>query len=86
MNQDTVKGTIDEFAGSARRKAGELTGDTSLQVKGIVQQVHGKLENAWGKAKDAVQAANEEAAVKHESRVEVELECAAIEDESSKSK
>ncbi len=86
MNQDTVKGAIDELVGSAKRTAGDLTGDTSLQFKGMAQQVHGKIETAWGKAKEAVEAANEEAAVKHESRAEVELECAAIEDESRKSK
>lgn len=60
MNQDQVKGAIDEVVGSAKRKAGELTGDTKPQVKGIAQQVKGKLENTWGKAKDAVQQASEE--------------------------
>jgi uncharacterized protein YjbJ (UPF0337 family) len=38
-----------------------LTGNTPLQIKGIGQQVKGKVENAWGKAKDAVNAANNEA-------------------------
>ncbi len=77
MNKDQVKGTIDEVAGSAKRKAGELTGNTQLQVEGMVQQVKGKVENTWGKAKDVVRAANEEAAVQHETRIEVELEAAA---------
>jgi uncharacterized protein YjbJ (UPF0337 family) len=54
MNKDRVKGAIDEVVGSAKRKAGELTGDTPLQIKGIAQQVKGKLENTWGNAKDAV--------------------------------
>jgi uncharacterized protein YjbJ (UPF0337 family) len=79
MNKDRVKGTIDEVVGSAKREAGELTGDTQLQVEGMVQQVKGKVENAWGKAKDVVSDANEEAEVKHESRIEVELECGATE-------
>jgi len=79
MNKDRVKGTIDELVGSAKQKAGELTGDTQLQVEGAVQQVKGKVENAWGKAKDVVHAANEEAAVQHESRIAVELECGATE-------
>ena len=42
MNQDQVKGAIDKVVGSAKRKAGELTGDTRPQVKGIAQQVKGK--------------------------------------------
>jgi uncharacterized protein YjbJ (UPF0337 family) len=54
MNRDRVKGMVDEVAGSAKRRAGGLTGNTNLQVEGMVQQVKGKVENAWGKAKDAV--------------------------------
>ena len=57
MNRDRVKGMIDEVAGSAKRKAGGLTGNTHLQVEGIVQQAKGKVENAWGHAKDAVRDA-----------------------------
>lgn len=84
MNKDRAKGTIDEMVGGAKRKAGELTGNTQLQVEGMVQQVKGKVENAWGKAKDAVDEANEESKVKHETRVEVDMECSAIEDKSNK--
>jgi uncharacterized protein YjbJ (UPF0337 family) len=84
MNKDRVKGTIDEAAGLAKRKTGELLGNTQLEVEGIVQQVKGKVENAWGKAKDAVDDANEEAAIQHETRIEVELERASIEDNPGK--
>ena len=84
MNSDRIKGTIDEAAGLAKRKAGEFTGSTKLEVEGMVQQVKGKVENAWGKAKEAVHDANEEAAIKHKTRIEVELECAAIEDDADK--
>jgi uncharacterized protein YjbJ (UPF0337 family) len=62
MNKDRVKGTLDEMVGSAKRKAGDLTEDTQLQVEGMTQQVKGKIENAWGKAKDAVRESNEGAA------------------------
>jgi uncharacterized protein YjbJ (UPF0337 family) len=54
MNKNRVNGTINEVVGSAKRTAGKLTGNTPLQVKGIAQQVKGKLENTLGKAKDAV--------------------------------
>jgi uncharacterized protein YjbJ (UPF0337 family) len=60
MNNDRVKGAIDEFAGRAKQKVGKLTGNTPLQVKGIVQEVKGTLENAWGKAKDAEAETNAE--------------------------
>ena len=78
MNKDHVKGTIDEVIGSAKRRAGELTDNSQLQVEGMVQQVKGKVESAWGKAKDVVDDANEEAAVHHQTRTEVELECNAV--------
>ena len=53
MNKDRVNGMIDEVAGSAKRKAGELTDNPKLQVEGMVQQAKGKVEGAWGKAKEA---------------------------------
>lgn len=73
MNKDRVKGTIDEVAGSAKQKAGEWTGDSQLQVEGIAQQVKGKLENTWGKVKDAVREANADSEVQHETHVRVDL-------------
>lgn len=57
MNKDRVKGTIDKVVGSAKRKAGTWTGNTPLQVKGMAQQAKGKVENAWGKAKDGLRDA-----------------------------
>ncbi|MGB0064817.1 MAG: CsbD family protein [Terracidiphilus sp.] len=68
MNKDRVKGAIDEVVGSAKRKAGELTGDTPLQIKGIAQQAKGKLEGTWGKAKEAVSKANQETKMQHNPR------------------
>jgi uncharacterized protein YjbJ (UPF0337 family) len=52
MNKDRVKGAIDEAMGSAKRKAGKLTGNRRLQVEGVTQQAKGKIENALGKVKD----------------------------------
>lgn len=57
MNDDRMKGTIDEVVGSSKRKVGEWTGNTPLQVKGIAQQVKGKLEIVLGKTKEAIQEA-----------------------------
>jgi uncharacterized protein YjbJ (UPF0337 family) len=63
MNKNRVKGAVDGFAGRARQKAGKLTGNTPLRVKGVAQQVKGKLESAWGRAKDAVVERNGRAKV-----------------------
>jgi uncharacterized protein YjbJ (UPF0337 family) len=54
MNKTQVKGTINEFVGSAKRKTGELTGNKTLQVKGIIQQTKGQVENTLGKAKESL--------------------------------
>ena len=60
MNSDTVKGTIDDAAGRAKRQIGEWTGDTNTQVEGAGQQIKGKVEKAWGNVKDAANdAAND---------------------------
>jgi uncharacterized protein YjbJ (UPF0337 family) len=84
MNKDRVKGTIDEVMGSAKLRAGKLTDNTQLQVEGTVQQVKGKIEGAWGKAKDVVHEANQEAEVKHDTRIKVELECSAANSQDKK--
>ena len=58
MNEDTVKGTVDDAAGRARRQVGEWTGNTYEQVKGAWQQIKGKAEKAWGNVKDAIRDTN----------------------------
>ena len=60
------------MVGTAKQKAGSLTGNTKLQVEGAVQQVKGKLETAWGKTKDAVHDAKA-AAVRNDAHVQVAL-------------
>jgi uncharacterized protein YjbJ (UPF0337 family) len=58
MNKDTVKGTMDDAAGRAKRQVGEWTGDSKTQVDGAAQQVKGKVEKAWGNVKDAARDAD----------------------------
>ena len=86
MNKEQIKGRLDEATGAAKREAGEWAGDGELQVEGMAQQVKGKLEETWGNAKEAVREANAEAAVQHETRLEVEIERAAVENEKRKGK
>lgn len=54
MDKDRVEGKVKDIAGRAERKVGEWTGDTESEAKGAAKQVEGKVQNAWGKAKDAV--------------------------------
>jgi uncharacterized protein YjbJ (UPF0337 family) len=68
MNEDTVKGAVNDAAGRAKRQVGEWTGDTGTQAEGAAQQVKGKVQKAWGEVKDAAHDANQSA------RTEVERE------------
>ena len=66
MDKLRVKGAIDEVVGSAKRHAGNLTGNTGTEVKGAVQQVKGKVETAVGKLKDAGRDAKDSVTTQHE--------------------
>ena len=54
MDKDRVEGKAKDIAGRVERQVGEWTGDKDAQVKGAAKQVEGKVQNAWGQAKDAV--------------------------------
>ena len=54
MDKDRIKGKMDEMAGRAKRQVGEWTGDTKSQGEGAGQEIKGRVENTWGKVKDAV--------------------------------
>jgi uncharacterized protein YjbJ (UPF0337 family) len=60
MNKDRVEGKVKDIAGRVERQAGEWTGDSEAQVKGAAKQAAGKLQNAWGKAKDTAKDAADE--------------------------
>jgi len=68
MNKDTVKGTIDDAAGRAKRQVGEWTGDTKTQVEGAAQQIKGKTEKLVGNVKDAAHDAQKN--IDHNAREE----------------
>jgi uncharacterized protein YjbJ (UPF0337 family) len=56
MNKDEVKGKAKDIAGGMQRQAGKLTGDRETEGKGMAKQVEGKVQNAWGKVKDAAKS------------------------------
>jgi uncharacterized protein YjbJ (UPF0337 family) len=61
MNKDQVEGKVKDVAGRVERQAGEWTNDPKMQVKGTAKQAEGKVQNAWGKAKDAAKHTAEDA-------------------------
>ena len=81
MNMDRVKGMMDEVAGSAKRKAGELTDNSKLQVEGMVQQMKG-----WGKTKDAVSDAVQDTELHIDAHVKIGSKNAAADDAHRKCK
>ena len=54
MDQDKMKGKMDDIKGRIKRQAGEWTGDEKLQNEGAADQVKGKIQNAWGNVKEGV--------------------------------
>ncbi len=73
MDNDRIKGKVDEVAGKVKSKVGEMTGDRKTQAEGVGQQIKGKVENAFGKVKDEGRAAAEESRekdIEREERVE----------------
>ena len=74
MDKDRVKGKMDEVAGRAKRQVGEWTGDKENQAEGAGQEIKGKIENAWGKTKDAVRDVTDGARKRRDADAEVERE------------
>lgn len=60
MDNDRIKGKMDEVAGKAKSKLGEMTGDSETQAEGMGQQIKGKVQNTVGKVKDEFRASREE--------------------------
>lgn len=49
-----MEGKWDEAKGEVKEKAGEATGDESLEREGETDQAKGNTKQAWEKTKDAV--------------------------------
>ncbi len=58
MNKDQVEGTAKDIAGKVQRKVGEITGNTSQEIKGGAKQVEGKVQKGAGNAQQAAENAN----------------------------
>jgi uncharacterized protein YjbJ (UPF0337 family) len=54
MNNNHVKGTINEVKGKVKESVGHATGNRRLEGEGIVDRVKGKIEKGLGDLKDKV--------------------------------
>ena len=59
MKKEHVKGEVNEIAGKAQQKIGELTGSDKQQLKGIKNQVKGTVQKGVGDVKEAFDDAND---------------------------
>ncbi len=50
---DKAKNKVEQVGGQVKEKAGEATGDKSMQAEGKADQVKGNLKDAGEKVKDA---------------------------------
>jgi len=51
MNDDQLKGRVDEAAGKAKKTAGKVVGNDSLKNRGRVEEAAGKVRATYGDAK-----------------------------------
>lgn len=53
MNKDRIGGSAKQAKGAIKEAAGKVTGDAKLQMEGKADKAKGKVQNAYGAAKDA---------------------------------
>jgi uncharacterized protein YjbJ (UPF0337 family) len=58
MNEDRIKGSMNEAKGKIKEAAGKMTGDEKLKREGQADQVAGKVQNVVGGIKDSVKEQN----------------------------
>lgn len=52
MNADHVKGGLKSAKGKVKEEVGHATGNSKTALKGVVEQVAGKAQKAWGDLRD----------------------------------
>jgi uncharacterized protein YjbJ (UPF0337 family) len=53
MTDDRIAGTLRSFGGKVQEGVGKVTGDTKTEVKGVMDQAAGAVQDAYGKTVDA---------------------------------
>lgn len=57
VDSDRTEGSMKKMGGNLKEGAGDLVGDEKMKRDGQSDQAEGKLQNAWGGAKDTVRDA-----------------------------
>ena len=59
MDQDRIKGSLDQAKGKIKEGVGKATGDSKLETEGKADQISGKLQNTIGGLKDKIRESTE---------------------------
>ena len=54
MNENQVKGVVNEAAGKVQKNVGKAIGSTTQQLKGIVKEIKGKSQKRLGDVKETI--------------------------------
>lgn len=54
MDKDRVEGIGKQAKGSVKETAGKVVGDRKTEAEGKAEKTEGKVQNAFGSAKDAM--------------------------------
>jgi uncharacterized protein YjbJ (UPF0337 family) len=57
IDNDRTEGSAKQMGGKLKEGAGKLFGDAKMKHEGQADQAEGKLQNAWGSAKDEAREA-----------------------------
>ena len=57
IDDDRTEGSAKQVGGEVKEGAGKLFGDEKMKREGEADQAEGKLQNAWGSAKDEAREA-----------------------------
>lgn len=68
MNSDHVKGSVKGIKGKAKEEIGHATGNSKTALKGVGEQVAGKVQKAWGDIRDKVKETVDKALAEKPSR------------------
>lgn len=60
MNDDSIEGTVREFAGKAQGAAGDVLGDSKTQAEGRIREAAGQAQQAYGAATEQLRGLTEE--------------------------
>jgi uncharacterized protein YjbJ (UPF0337 family) len=52
IDEDRTEGSAKQMGGKLKEGAGKLFGDAKMKHEGQADEAEGKLQNAWGSAKD----------------------------------